>query len=163
MSTYLNKYTFLTVILSTLFFYSATYAGGGWPKKKGKYYVKVAGWYVESNTHFTDEGKSGAPNTTAGLFNLNVYAEYGVSDKLTAIAYIPFFARSYNNELIIDGNTSEQFPGEAINGIGDTQLGVKYGLYKNDKISLAASYTIDLPLGETGGGVQGLLANGDGE
>jgi len=153
----------IIVTLLILVITTSAFAGGGWPKKKGKYYVKVAGWYVESNTHFSGEGDQ-ASNPTASLFNINVFAEYGITDKLTAIGYIPFFTRSINNKIInTRGQVVDGFPGEALNSIGDTQLGLKYGLYKNDKISLAVSYTIDLPLGENGKGEQGTLATGDGE
>jgi len=82
----------------------------------------------------------------------------------TAIGYLPFYARSVNNKVINNlGQEVEGFPGEALNSIGDSQIGLKYGLYQNGKISLAASYTIDLPLGETGKGEQKTLATGDGE
>lgn len=154
--------TILISILISIFSLSV-FAGGGWPKKKGKYYVKVAGWYVESNTHFSGEGDK-AENPTASLFNLNVFAEYGITDKLTAIGYIPFFSRSVNNRIIDNrGRVVNNFPGEAINSIGDSQLGLKYGVYQNNKISLAISYTIDLPIGQTAKGELGTLATGDGE
>ena len=156
------KLKLITLFLS-LFSLSA-FAGGGWPKKKGKYYIKVAGWYVESNTHFTGDGVEGAPNVTSSLFNVNVYAEYGFTDKLTAIAYVPFFARAINNKVIDNrGNVADGFPGESLNSIGDSQFGLKYGIYQKGKVAIALSYIIDIPLGKTGEGEQQTLATGDGE
>ena len=141
---------------------SNIYAGGGWPKKKGKYYIKVAGWWVESSQHYTNDGELD-PNLTAGLFNVNVFAEYGITDKLTAIAYVPFFSRAYQNKEIVNGEVNPSAPGEDLNSFGDSQLGIKYGLLQTGKIALAASYTIGLPLGKTGEGINESLATGDGE
>ena len=54
--------------------------------------------------------------------------------------------------------------GEAINGFGDSDLGLKYGLTSaSSKIQIAATLTFGLPLGETAGGTQRNLQTGDGE
>jgi hypothetical protein len=54
--------------------------------------------------------------------------------------------------------------GEAINTIGDTDIGVKYGISKPDsKFAFAGSLILGLPLGNDSGGREGSLQTGDGE
>lgn len=141
------------------------FAGGGWTKQKGKTYVKVSGWWIESKNFFNGEGFDSPSDVDRGLFNVNIYAEYGISDKLTAIGYVPFFSRAYENrELDQDGLVSPSRPGGAINSFGDSEIGLKYQLYKNSLISLAGSVILGLPLGDSGDPEDvPSLATGDGE
>jgi len=53
--------------------------------------------------------------------------------------------------------------GEAINGFGDSDLGIKYALTTKSQIRTAVTLTLGLPLGESAGGTQGNLQIGDGE
>lgn len=138
------------------------YAGGGWPKGKGEGYYKLSQWWVVSGAHFTDAGTTD-PNVTSGIFNTSLYAEYGITDRLTGVLYFPFFSRAYMNNLV-SGTTGDIIaPGDAINSIGDTDIGLKYGLNKGKKVALAATLTLGLPLGISEGGVAGNLQTGDGE
>ncbi len=144
---------------------SNAFAGGGWTKKKGKSYIKVAGWWVEGREFFNGNGDESPSTIDSGLFNVNIYAEYGITNKLTAIGYIPFFSRSYQNrEVDQDGIPSEQRPGGDINTFGDSEVGLKYSLYKNSKIALAVSVILGLPFGDEGSPEDvPALATGDGE
>lgn len=152
----------VTVML--IFFSISVFAGGGWPKKKGSAYIKVAGWWIDSNEFYNGNGDNSKAIVNSGLFNVNVYAEYGITDRLTAIAYVPFFSRSYQDrEVDQDGIVSDQRPGGDINTFGDSEIGLKYGLYKNDYISLAGSVILGLPLGDDGSDEELSLATGDGE
>ncbi len=144
----------ISILMSTV-----VSAGGGWPKKKKTYYFKLSGWYLNADEHFTPNGKG--PNTTAQLFSTSIYGEYGITDRLTAVANIPFFYRNTFNRTIV--NEEETSPGEELNSFGDTQIGLKYGIFKNDTFSAAFGITLDLPFGENGKGLGGRLATGDGE
>ena len=147
-------FTFLIINLAT--------AGGGWTQPKGGIYLKLSQWWIISNQHYTDAGLID-PNTTSGIFNTSLYGEYGITDRLTAIAYVPFFSRAYMNN-VISGTTGELItPGEAINSFGDTNLSIKYALNKKGLIRTAATLTLGLPLGNSAGGSQKNLQTGDGE
>jgi len=153
-------------IFFTLFLISLTCvltAGGGWPQPKGKGYFKLTEWWLISDRHFTDQARRD-PNVTTGIFTTSVYAEYGITDRLTAVLYLPFFSRTFQNN-VLSGTTAEIItPGEAINGIGDTDISFKYGLTKPGKgISVSATATFGLPFGNDSGGSQGQLQIGDGE
>lgn len=155
--------TLLLSMLALLLTSSAALAGGGWPQKKGNAYIKLSQWWTVSNRHYTDLGLID-PNVTTGLFNTNIYAEYGFTNRLTGILYAPFFSRTYMNN-IISGTTGETLvPGEALNGFGDSDIGIKYGLTKpGSKIAVAGTILLGLPIGNDAGGSQQNLQTGDGE
>ncbi len=154
----------VTILIISLFSIN-TYAGGGWTKQKGKTYIKVSGWWIESKNNFNGEGIESSAAVDRGLFNVNIYVEYGVTDRITAIGYIPFFSRAYENrEIDQDGLVSGERPGGDINTFGDSEIGVKYRLFKNERVSLAGSLILGLPFGDEGS-VDDIpsLATGDGE
>ena len=145
-----------------LFFSTLGNAGGGWTQPKGGVYLKLSEWWIISNQHFTDAGLID-PNTTSGIFNTSLYGEYGITDRITVLAYVPFFSRAYMNN-VVSGTTGEVlFPGEAINGFGDSDISIKYALNSKGKIRTAATLTFGLPIGEDAGGTQNNLQIGDGE
>ena len=78
------------LILVLVFVCATSY--GQWSKGKGKGFYKLSAWYLETDQHFTDTGDID-PNATRTQFNLNIYAEYGILDKLDVVGYVPFFAR----------------------------------------------------------------------
>lgn len=156
-----TNYLFFSLILLLSF---NTYAGGGWTKEKGKSYIKVSGWWVESKGFFSGNGTETKSTVENGLFNVNIYAEYGISSKLTAIGYVPFFSRSYQNkEVDQNGNVNEALPGGDLNSFGDSEIGIKYSLYKKGRIAIASSLILGIPLGNNGDDQELALATGDGE
>jgi hypothetical protein len=143
-------------------FSSNVFAGGGWPQPKGRGYFKLFQWWVVADQHFTNTGKID-PNVTNGIFNTGFYGEYGFTDRITGIAYVPFFSRAYFNNTV-SGTTSEIIdPGESINSFGDTDIAIKYGLIINKPVVLSATIKFGLPLGNSAGGATGRLQTGDGE
>lgn len=151
------------IILLNIFLISiSALAGGGWPQPKGKGYFKLSQFWIISNQHFTNTGEID-PNGTRASYFTNMYGEYGLSDRFTSIIYWPFYARSVAYEQISGTNGQVITPGEAINGIGDMDLSIKYGLTPNKRIAVSASLLLGLPLGESAGGSDGTLQTGDGE
>lgn len=145
-----------------LFLTIQAFAGGGWPQPKGKSYLKLGQWWVVSDQHYTDNGGID-PNVTNGIFNTSLYGEYGFTDRFTGILYFPFFSRAlYNNT--VSATTGEIItPGEAINSIGDTDIGLKYNFFRKGSLVVSATLTLGIPLGEDRGGSAGILQTGDGE
>lgn len=137
-------------------------AGGGWTQLKHHGYVKTSAFYVSSDQHYTDVGLID-PNTTYKLFNLNIYGEYGLTDRLTLQGYFPFISRSLFNNTV-SGTTGETiFPGDVINSVGDLDVSFKYGLIQNKPWVLSAMLTLGIPTGISDGGYNGTLQTGDGE
>ncbi len=156
----MKKYIALPLLLLICSF--QLFAGGGWPQPKGHGFYKLTQWWVIADQHFTDTGLLD-PNVTNGIFTTSIYAEYGFTDRLTGIAYAPFFTRAYFNNTI-SGTTGETLvPGEAINSLGDFDLGLKYGLITKGPVVVSGTLMLGLPLGVDGGGTQNNLQTGDGE
>jgi len=89
----------LYIIIISFFTLSSITAGGGWPQPKGKGYFKLSEWWLVSDQHYTDQGLID-PNITIGFFSTSIYAEYGITNRLTGQLYAPIFARNYHNNQV---------------------------------------------------------------
>jgi len=154
----MNKTTLL--FISILLLTQVSFAQ--WSKGKGKGYYKLSAWYLNTDQHFTDTGEID-PNATRTQFNLNFYGEYGISNKLDVIAYVPFFARATQNNVFSATNGSLIQPGEGVNSIGDIDLGLNYNFFKKGNWYASARLIFGLPTGEDAGGSDGSYQTGDGE
>lgn len=151
-----------SIIPIVLFFLCSLATYSQWTKGKGNGYYKLSVWYLEADQHYTDTGDID-PNATRGQFNLSFYGEYGLSDKIDIISYVPLFSRNFQND-IVSGTTSEVITeGEAINSIGDIDIGMRYGFLKKTKIVASVGLTLGLPTGNSEGGSDGSFQTGDGE
>jgi len=142
---------------------STALAGGPWPQAQGKGYFKLSEWWTVFDQHYTDAGLID-PNVTSGIYNTSFYGEYGITDRLTSVVNVPLLSRNYVNNLR-SGTTNEIIvAGDAINTIGDIDVGIKLGLTnKNAGIPIALSLTLGIPTGTASGGSQENLQTGDGE
>ncbi len=156
------KNTYIYTI-ALLFISFATYAGGPWPQSKGVGYFKLSEWWTSFDQHFTDEGLLD-PNSTTGIYNTAFYGEYGITNRFTVIANANVFSRNLVNNQVSGTNGNVIVAGESYNGLGDIDLGFKYGLTSiGSKFPIAIIATFGLPTGATNKGELGNLATGDGE
>ncbi len=138
-----------------------SFAGGGWTYPKRSGYFKLGQNFIIASQYFQPDGEI-VDITTISLYTTSAYLEYGLTDRLTGILYLPFFVRSTLNEVeFTSGRPS--IPGDFVNSIGDTDIGLKYGLWQDGPIVVAVGLTLGLPLGETAGGETQILQTGDGE
>ena len=154
----------LRILLSTLvasLLLSPAFAGGGWTQARGGGFFKLGQNVIIAGRYFQPDG-SIVDITTISLYTTSLYAEYGLTDRLTAIAYVPFFVRSTLNEIEYTSSLPT-VPGDFVNSFGDTNLGVKYGLITGGPVVVSVGLTLGLPLGATSGGETGILQTGDGE
>lgn len=152
----------LPILALALFFFCFLTVDAQWTKGEGNGYYKLSAWYLEADQHYTDTGDID-PNATRGQFNLSFYGEYGLSNKIDLIAYVPFFSRNFQND-ILSGTTNEIITqGEAINSVGDINLGMRYGFLKNKRVVASIGLTLGLPTGNSQGGSDGSFQTGDGE
>lgn len=155
-----------TVVLTLLFWivpgWMVLYAGG-WPQERGIGYYKLGQWWVSADQHFNSEGQI-LPNTTLGTFITSAYCEYGITDRLTAVIYLPFFARA-TIDAVESATTGQVItPAEGINSIGDIDIALRIGLNKPGRpVAIAATVLMGLPTGVSDGGSQRILQTGDGE
>jgi len=150
------------IITIVILFLSIQLSHAQWTKGKGNGYFKVSGWYLEANEHYTNNGGID-PNATRSVFFTNLYGEYGLNDRLDAIAFIPAFARVTQNDQV-SGTTGDLIQkGEGANSIGDLDIGFRYGIVTNGKYLLSASLMFGIPTGNDKGGSDGSFQTGDGE
>ena len=152
------------IIVSLMFLVAASaLAGGGWPQPKGKGYFKLSESYLLSSRIFDGNGNVIDLTPSYGYFATSFYGEYGFTDRLTGIIYMPFFARATKNELQYNQPGVPSEPGAALNSFGDTDIAIKYGLIVNKPIVVSATILFGLPLGDNGATNANALQTGDGE
>jgi len=151
------KYSIVITVLISIQF-----ANAQWNRDQGKGYYKLSAWYLNTAQHYTNTGDID-PNATRSYFNLSVYGEYGISKKWNVIAYIPFFARTTQNDIISGTTGAVINEGEAVNSIGDIDLGVNYSFLEKNSWALSGTLKFGLPTGDNSGGSDGSFQTGDGE
>lgn len=157
----MKKLIAISALLFTLA--SPLLAGGPWTQQRHSGFFKLSEWWIVFDQHYTDAGLID-PNVTTGIFNTTFYGEYGITDRLTVIGYVPLLTRNYMNNLVSATSGEVLVPGEAINSLGDLDLGVKFSLTKpGAKIPVAASLTLGIPTGTPVAGSLNNLQTGDGE
>jgi len=153
-----------SIVVSLIFLVAANaLAGGGWPQPKGKSYFKLSQSYLLSSKIFDGNGNVTDLSPSYGYFATSLYAEYGFTDRLTGIIYMPFFARATKNELQYNQPGVPSEPCAALNSFGDTDIAIKYGLLTNKPIVVSATILFGLPLGDNGATNANALQTGDGE
>jgi len=150
----------IVVIPLFLLFLSAQ-AGGGWTYVKGKGFVKVSQNAIYSDRFYNPDGEI-IDITTIGYYATSIYAEYGLTDRLTAIAYVPFFTRNTLNKTRFRFSGME-IPGDEFNSFGDMDLSLQYGFLKSSTWVGSVRVLFGIPTGEPQGGDTGILQSGDGE
>ncbi len=135
-------------------------AQSAWTQEQKAGYFKLNQSAIRADQFFNPNGDL-IDITTTSVYSTVFYGEYGLTDRLTALLNAQLFVRSTINNLEsrIDGAI---IPGDEFNGLGEIQLGLKYGIVKSGPIVLAASAQLKLPTGENVGGDTELLQAGDG-
>jgi len=122
------------VILLMLTISIQAIAGGGWIKKAGALYTKV-GVTTLSTTKF--HANDGILVSTAEFqtLTIQVYGEYGIIDRLSAVFDIPVFRRH------------AYVTADAVSGIGDVGVELKYGILA-EEFPLAFGVGAEFPTGD---------------
>ena len=158
----INKTTMRIITSIILLTLAYNLHAGPWPQNKGEGYFKFSEYWIIADQHYTDTGEID-PNVTVGFFSSNIYAEYGLTSKLTGIVYFPFFVRTYYNNTVSGTTGDVLIPGDAINSIGDADIGLSYGLLRKGSLSVSVAAIFGIPLGQETGGSLNNLQTGDGE
>jgi protein XagA len=130
-----------------------------WTKSKGHGFYKLDFSSIKATDIFNTKGDI-APFRTLGNYTTSFYGEYGITNKITAIAYVPFFVRNVVNETKGQqtGNIIE--PGIINNNFGDVDLGLRFAL-PIKTFAMSATLTFGLPTGDAK--QADALFTGDGE
>lgn len=155
----LNQFLGLFIVL--VFSTFDGYAQGAWTREQGKGFFKLSETIIISDDFYTPEGTIRTIKT-AGVFISSIYGEFGITDKLTAVAYVPFFFRNTINEQTFAISPNVE-PSDESNSFGDFNIGLQYGLFKQGPLVISTSLILGVPTGETAGGNSRILQSGDGE
>ncbi|MDX1907560.1 MAG: hypothetical protein SF053_11045 [Bacteroidia bacterium] len=136
-------------------------AGGPWASGKNHGYAKLGQRAIVGRNFFNLSGEI-IPITTTGVYITSFYGEYGLTNRLTARAYLPFYFRSTLNEVRYEPS-GRVVPGDVLNSVSDVDVSLSYALIQGKPFALGASLQLGLPVGNPGGGATGLLQSGDGE
>lgn len=133
-----------------------------WTKGKGNGYFKLGAWGLVADEHYTGEGDK-ANNPERLNLNFSLYGEYGLSKKLDVIGYIPFLSLVSQGEQVSEATGNVLQKEENERNIGDIDLGLRYSLFKSNKLAISGTLLFGLPTGDNKGGSQGNFPTGDGE
>ena len=124
-------------ILSFFIFltFSQAAMAGGWLQGKSKGYLKLNQSAIYGNQFYNGDGEV-IDIITVGIYQSSVYLEYGLSDKIDAVAYFPFFSRNTLNKAIYSSGLI--VPGDELNAVGDANLGIKYGIRQNKRTVISS-------------------------
>lgn len=151
-----HTFIMLTLVLSCFFMQSQ------WIKEKSTGYMKIGGWSLLADEHYTDQGLVD-PNATRGLFISSIYGEIGLGKKLNLIGYLPFFVKNYQFAQVSKTNGKTYEPRHEYNGFGDLNIGLEYGLGIRNQWNFSGTLTLGIPSGSSEGGNEGSYQTGDGE
>ncbi|MEO0338451.1 MAG: hypothetical protein AAF242_04480 [Bacteroidota bacterium] len=154
----MKKILFFILFISALL--PQVQSQSAWTQAQNSGYFKLSQSSIRADQFFNPAGDL-IDITTTSVYSTVFYGEFGLNDRLTALLNAQLFVRGTINELEsrVDGAV---IPGDEFNGLGEIQLGLKYGLVQSGPIILAASAQVKLPTGENVGGNTELLQTGDG-
>ena len=118
----------------TLFLVSRAFAGA-WTQKKGDYYLKLAGGYLNSTQDINAAGDRVEKEGQGRLRDLNfaAYVEYGISDRLTLVAAAPY-KNMKDTRTFTTGTALERRW-----GFGDVELRMRRLLWNRDVVASIAA------------------------
>ncbi len=142
------------------FFVVKTAFAGGWPQEKGKGYYKFDSQVLIADHYYLNDG-SRQKITTIGNYTFSVYGEYGVTDIITAGAYVPFLKHIALNR--VKGKTTGTIYGSGgtQSYIADAEIFMRTRIVQLGQAVISGSLLLGVPIGdhkEKNG-----LVTGDGE
>ncbi len=135
-------------ILLAFFTLSLTHlTGQAWTKGKGENFLKLDFSNISSKKYFDKDGKAIDVNPLS-YSTLSFYGEYGITDKITIVGYLPYVNNNFTETKQKNG------------GIGDIDLALRFAL-PIDKVAVAVNVLMGLPTGNGNAALD--LHTGDGE
>jgi len=125
---------------------------GGWTQPKGQGFFKLSEQVTISESLFLKGGnKFTIPKLSK--YTTSLYGEYGLVNRLTLVAYMPFL-----QHITLD---AEDIDIDPVTSIADGELGVRLGLFARGATVVSLQVMAGLPLGDADQPVG--LYTGDGE
>ncbi|MBM3263442.1 MAG: hypothetical protein FJY97_08465 [candidate division Zixibacteria bacterium] len=141
-------------------FFPSGAQAGAWTQEPGRGYFKLNGEIVRAGAYYEPTGNR-VVIPTLSSYTARLYAEYGLTRRLTVFGYLPFVKRITLNRQVGASSGFVFFPGDAKTGIADIDAGVRFGLIVRGPMVVSIQMGLGLPVGDDQQ-VNGLYT-GDGE
>lgn len=154
--------TLFTIVLSLVAasLLPTSLRAGGWTQEEEKGYYKIDLRVLRAGANYDSTGEKRSIATYSD-YTIGFYGEYGISNGLTAIVAIPFYKRVTINRQVGQPSGLEITPGASGSGIGDVEMGLRFGIAQEGPTVLAAAIQFGLPLGDPN--LAPGISTGDGE
>jgi len=139
-------------IITSIVVLTQSVFGGAWVQKKGGHFFKLSIHFMNTNYEFDHEGNRLKILKERLIFDdvyfrdvsFSIYSEYGLSDIVTLVGYLPF--KSYTSKRTI--NTIYQTTDEQIttSGFGDLLLSGRLAIFQKS-FALSFQSGIKIPMG----------------
>lgn len=149
-----------SVILCSVSGVSRPASGQGWVQPDGGLYLKAGVHMMRANAYF-ERGGNEIDIPTLSDYVFNLYGEFGLTDRITVIAYLPVVERITLARQVGSDTGFEFFPGDASTRPADVEVGARYGIVRSGPAVLSTGFTLGLPTGDDD--QQYGLVTGDGE
>ncbi len=155
-----NTFLFVLICLTAAFGTLAEVHAGPWPQpRKGAFY-KLGFGFMRANQFYEPDGRVISIPTLAD-YTFSFYGEYGFTDRITGVAYLPFLQRLTLNRQVGNETGFVFFEGAEQTSPADFDIGIRYGLIQRGNTSVSASLMLGIPVGNTS--QENGLYTGDGE
>ena len=131
-----------------------------WPHSAGGGFYQIGFQYIRASEFYEPDGHR-IDITTIGDYLLSFYGEHGLTDRLTATAYIPFVERVTLNRVVGEDTGFEFFSGDEVVGPADWEIGARYGILKKGGTVASVFFRLGIPIGDSD--QENGLQTGDGE
>ena len=132
---------------------SQLYAGA-WTQKKKSYYLEFSSSYSQSASEFNFRGNkqdiladfSFYQNTSYRELRIDAYGEYGLTDYLTVVSYLPFKYAIDKRRIVGVGYLDNTVRTTATPGLADAVIGSRVRIW-HDGLAISVESAFKIPLG----------------
>lgn len=141
-----NLKIYLIILLGWIMATDSAHAGA-WTQKRGRGYYELKFYFINAARFYEPDGRI-ISIPTLGEYTTGFYGEYGITDWLTLTGDFPFYKRITLNRQLGNRSGFVFFPGDAVSGISDAEIGGRVGLLRNGPTVLSAVWRLGIPLGD---------------
>ena len=121
-----------------------------WLKERGDSYIKLNTWHLLADKHFNHTGESD-PNATRGLWINSLYFQYGLTNELNLIGYVPFSVTAYQFAQVSETTGDQLLPRGSLSSFGDIELALEVGLFNSGSWVFSSTLKVSIPTGNSEG------------
>jgi hypothetical protein len=118
----------LLLALLLVFTSFSAFAGGPWPRAKGSGYAQLSGTYIGYSKIFDANSDIVSLRRSMTDVTIQTYVEYGITDKLTFTANLPFKYASSSDNVNATDYFADTLKPATLFGLNTVLMGLKYNV-----------------------------------